>query len=172
MAKRISDAEWRGDLKNGAGTLKLGSGAFEGRYSYNSRFEDGPGTNPEELIAAAHAACFSMARRRRCPRRATHRHASIRKLRSISARYREVSRSPASSSKPKAKFPGSTPPPSSKSLRQPRRGAPSRRRWWPWKSAWWPSFDSSTAFSRRRRVALTRKPRHAARKNPRARRSV
>src|SRR5580704_11662564 len=61
MAQRISDAEWRGDLKDGAGTLKLGSGAFEGKYSFKSRFEDGPGTNPEELIAAAHAACFSMA---------------------------------------------------------------------------------------------------------------
>ena len=61
MAQRISDAEWRGDLKNGDGTLKLGSGAFEARYSFKSRFEDGPGTNPEELIAAAHAACFSMA---------------------------------------------------------------------------------------------------------------
>jgi osmotically inducible protein OsmC len=61
MAKRISDAEWRGDLKSGAGRLKLGSGAFEGQYSYKSRFEDGTGTNPEELIAAAHAACFSMA---------------------------------------------------------------------------------------------------------------
>jgi osmotically inducible protein OsmC len=61
MAVRVSDAEWRGDLKDGAGTLELGSGAFEGRYSFKSRFEDGPGTNPEELIAAAHAACFSMA---------------------------------------------------------------------------------------------------------------
>ena len=61
MAKRISDAEWRGNLKDGAGTLRLGSGALEGRYSFNSRFADGPGTNPEELIAAAHAACFSMA---------------------------------------------------------------------------------------------------------------
>ena len=61
MAKRVSEAEWRGDLKDGAGTLKLGSGAFEGKYSFRSRFEDGPGTNPEELIAAAHAACFSMA---------------------------------------------------------------------------------------------------------------
>jgi len=61
MAKRISDAEWRGDLKSGAGKLKLGSGAFEGQYSYTSRFENGTGTNPEELIAAAHAACFSMA---------------------------------------------------------------------------------------------------------------
>ena len=61
MPKRISDAEWRGDLKSGAGKLKLGSGAFEGQYSFKSRFEDGTGTNPEELIAAAHAACFSMA---------------------------------------------------------------------------------------------------------------
>ena len=61
MAQRISDAEWRGNLKNGAGTLRLGSGGFEGKYSFKSRFEDGPGTNPEELIAAAHAACFSMA---------------------------------------------------------------------------------------------------------------
>lgn len=61
MTKRISDAEWRGDLKSGGGTLKLGSGAFAGQYSYKSRFEDGTGTNPEELIAAAHAAYYSMA---------------------------------------------------------------------------------------------------------------
>lgn len=61
MANRISDAEWRGDLKTGNGTIKLGSGAFEGQYSYNSRFAEGVGTNPEELIAAAHAGCFSMA---------------------------------------------------------------------------------------------------------------
>ncbi len=58
MVKRISDAEWRGDL---GGTVSLGSGAFNGPYSYKSRFEDGSGTNPEELLAAAHAACFSMA---------------------------------------------------------------------------------------------------------------
>src|SRR4029077_5062884 len=61
MAMRISDAEWRGDLKDGAGTLKLGSGAFEGRYSFKSRFEDGPGTNPDELLAAPHAGCVSLA---------------------------------------------------------------------------------------------------------------
>lgn len=61
MVKRVSDAEWRGDLKSGAGKLRLGSGAFEGQYSYKSRFAEGTGTNPEELIAAAHAACFSMA---------------------------------------------------------------------------------------------------------------
>ena len=61
MAIRTSEAEWRGDLKSGQGKMKLGSGAYEGGYSYQSRFEDGKGTNPEELIAAAHAGCFSMA---------------------------------------------------------------------------------------------------------------
>ena len=61
MAIRTSDAEWRGDLKTGKGDIKLGSGAYQGAYSYQSRFEDGTGTNPEELIAAAHAGCFSMA---------------------------------------------------------------------------------------------------------------
>jgi lipoyl-dependent peroxiredoxin len=61
MATRTSDAQWEGDLKSGKGTMKLGSGAFEGQYSFNSRFADGVGTNPEELIAAAHAGCFSMA---------------------------------------------------------------------------------------------------------------
>jgi osmotically inducible protein OsmC len=61
MAKRVSEAQWQGDLKDGSGSLRLGSGAFAGRYSYKSRFEDGTGTNPEELLAAAHAACFSMA---------------------------------------------------------------------------------------------------------------
>ena len=58
---RTADAEWRGSIKEGDGTLALGSGAFSGNYTYKSRFEDGEGTNPEELIAAAHAGCFSMA---------------------------------------------------------------------------------------------------------------
>jgi osmotically inducible protein OsmC len=61
MANRTSEAEWRGDLKGGEGNIKLGSGAYNGAYSYRSRFEEGTGTNPEELIAAAHAGCFSMA---------------------------------------------------------------------------------------------------------------
>jgi osmotically inducible protein OsmC len=61
MAIRTSEAEWRGNLREGQGTMKLGSGAYEGRYSFVSRFETGPGTNPEELIGAAHAGCFSMA---------------------------------------------------------------------------------------------------------------
>src|SRR5437016_8551341 len=61
MATRKSEAEWNGGLREGSGRMKLGSGAFEGKYSFGSRFENAPGTNPEELIAAAHAGCFSMA---------------------------------------------------------------------------------------------------------------
>ena len=61
MVTRKSEAEWRGGLKDGHGKMKLGSGAYEGEYSFPSRFESGKGTNPEELIAAAHAGCFSMA---------------------------------------------------------------------------------------------------------------
>lgn len=61
MIKRTAKAVWKGDLKEGKGKLKLGSGAFKGKYSFTSRFEDGTGTNPEELIGAAHAGCFSMA---------------------------------------------------------------------------------------------------------------
>jgi osmotically inducible protein OsmC len=61
MPVRKSEAQWSGDLKSGSGTMKLGSGAFEGKYSFKSRMEDGTGTNPEELIAAAHAGCYSMA---------------------------------------------------------------------------------------------------------------
>lgn len=61
MPLRKADAVWKGDLKNGKGTMKFGSGAFEGAYSFASRFEEGTGTNPEELIGAAHAGCFSMA---------------------------------------------------------------------------------------------------------------
>jgi osmotically inducible protein OsmC len=61
MATRNGSAEWRGDLKGGNGKLTIGDGVFEGAYSFSSRFEEGEGTNPEELIAAAHAACFSMA---------------------------------------------------------------------------------------------------------------
>ena len=61
MPTRNAEAEWNGDLKGGKGRMKLGTGAFEGQFGFQSRFESGPGTNPEELIAAAHAGCFSMA---------------------------------------------------------------------------------------------------------------
>ena len=58
---RTASAKWSGDLRTGAGTVRLGSGAFEGPYSFSTRFEGAPGTNPEELLGAAHAACFTMA---------------------------------------------------------------------------------------------------------------
>lgn len=61
MPERKANAVWNGTLKEGEGTMRFGSGAFEGKYSFSSRFEEGAGTNPEELIAAAHAGCFSMA---------------------------------------------------------------------------------------------------------------
>ena len=61
MVERSTEAEWKGSITDGFGTMKLGSGAFEGRYSFRTRFENEKGTNPEELIAAAHAGCFSMA---------------------------------------------------------------------------------------------------------------
>lgn len=61
MPVRKADARWEGSLQEGRGTMRLGGGAYEGPYSFSSRFEDGTGTNPEELIAAAHAGCFSMA---------------------------------------------------------------------------------------------------------------
>jgi osmotically inducible protein OsmC len=61
MPTRSASAIWEGTLKEGKGKIKLGSGAFEGSYSFASRFEQGAGTNPEELVGGAHAGCFSMA---------------------------------------------------------------------------------------------------------------
>ena len=58
---RTANAHWAGDLKAGKGSIKLGSGAFEGPYSFGTRFENAKGTNPEELLGAAHAGCFTMA---------------------------------------------------------------------------------------------------------------
>jgi osmotically inducible protein OsmC len=61
MLIRRAQAEWLGDLVSGKGTLKTETGSFNGQYSFTSRFEEGTGTNPEELIAAAHAGCYAMA---------------------------------------------------------------------------------------------------------------
>ena len=62
MPTRKAEAEWKGNLVQGSGRLKVGSGAFDGPYSFKSRFEEGQSaTNPEELIGAAHAGCFTMA---------------------------------------------------------------------------------------------------------------
>lgn len=60
MTTRKSSAEWNGSLKEGKGSMRLGSGAYEGPFTFASRFESGPGTNPEELIGAAQAGCYSM----------------------------------------------------------------------------------------------------------------
>lgn len=60
MPTRESTATWNGPISSGSGTMRLGSGAYEGSYSVPTRFENEPGSNPEELIAAAHAGCFSM----------------------------------------------------------------------------------------------------------------
>jgi len=57
---RTSDATWNGTLKDGNGTMRVGKGYYEGPFTFASRFENGEGTNPEELIGAAHAGCFSM----------------------------------------------------------------------------------------------------------------
>jgi osmotically inducible protein OsmC len=61
MAARRATARWEGSIREGGGSVRLGSGAFEGPYSFSSRFADGTGTNPEELIGAAQAGCFTMA---------------------------------------------------------------------------------------------------------------
>ena len=61
MPTRSANAEWKGDLAHGMGHMRLGSGAFDGPFDFRSRMQEGGGTNPEELIGAAHAGCFSMA---------------------------------------------------------------------------------------------------------------
>ena len=60
MPIRTASARWQGNLTEGSGTVRTGKGGLEGNYSFKSRFEEGEGTNPEELIGAAHAGCFSM----------------------------------------------------------------------------------------------------------------
>lgn len=61
MPIRTASARWQGNLTDGSGTIRTGQGGYEGNYSFKSRFEEGEGTNPEELIGAAHSGCFSMA---------------------------------------------------------------------------------------------------------------
>ncbi|MCO8275318.1 OsmC family protein [Actinoplanes sp. TRM 88003] len=61
MPIRTATARWQGNLTEGSGTIKTGKGGIQGNYSFKSRFEEGEGTNPEELIGAAHAGCYSMA---------------------------------------------------------------------------------------------------------------
>jgi lipoyl-dependent peroxiredoxin len=65
MPIQRAEAAWHGTFRDGEGEMRLGSGALEGAYPYRSRMEEGPGTNPEELLGAAHAGCFSMSLARR-----------------------------------------------------------------------------------------------------------
>ncbi len=60
MPTRTATAEWKGSLRDGSGSMKMESGSYEGPFSFQSRFEEGEGTNPEELIGSAHAGCYSM----------------------------------------------------------------------------------------------------------------
>src|SRR4029078_352521 len=124
MAVRSAIARWEGDLRGGGGTMALGSAAFEGQYSYRSRFEDGAGTNPEELIGAAHAGGFTLGlphmlaqgahtphtvahSQTRGPTRATPRPGSRRRRAFTSSPSTACRRSPGSSSPPRATCPRS-----------------------------------------------------------------
>ena len=60
MPTRTATAEWKGSLRDGSGSMKMESGSYEGPFSFQSRFKEGDGTNPEELIGSAHAGCYSM----------------------------------------------------------------------------------------------------------------
>ena len=86
MAERSAKASWKGTLLEGEGTMALGSGAFEGKFSFGSRMGEEPGTNPEELIGAALAGCYTMALNATLGKEGFTVNGSIRPPRSISAR--------------------------------------------------------------------------------------
>ncbi len=149
MVKRISDAEWHGDLQNGGGTVSFGSGAFNGPYSYKSRFEDGSGTNPEELIAAAHAACFSMGPyRSRSRRQAIPLRGYIPRQSCSSDPCRTALPSPESIWRPKGRFLASMPRHLSRSHLKQRFTVPFPRRSPPSKSGFRPSWYDGRGSSR------------------------
>src|SRR5262245_24049344 len=126
MPTHKAEAEWKGNLAQGSGRLKLGSGAFDGPYSFKSRFEEGQAaTNPEELIGAAHAGCFSMALAAQLSRAGLtptriHTTAQV-KLEKIGDAFP----SPASTSPPKRLFPASTTPRFKNTPSMPNKTAPS-----------------------------------------------
>ena len=129
MATRNGSAEWRGDLQGGSGNLTVGEGVFSGAYSFASRFEEGEGTNPEELIAAAHAACFSMALSADLSGHG-HEVGSVRTTARVQLRNVDgPRRSRASSWRPRARSRASTRTTSPPMPRRPRRTASSRARW-------------------------------------------
>ena len=94
MPERSSTAVWEGDIQNGNGTMTIGNDVWTGPFSFKSRFEDGKGTNPEELIAAAHAGCYSMALSGASPRPTRRPSASKPRPRSICAKKKPASASP------------------------------------------------------------------------------
>jgi osmotically inducible protein OsmC len=113
-------AEWQGDVPTGRGTFTAGD-TISGGYTYKSRFEDGPGSNPEQLIAAAHAACFSMAlanilAQAGSPPESVHTDANV-TLRLVDGTPSISRRSPSSRS---GECPESTKPPSSSTQRRPK----------------------------------------------------
>ncbi|WP_318012944.1 OsmC family peroxiredoxin [Mesorhizobium sp. ESP7-2] len=129
MTIRDASAEWQGTLKEGSGRLRLGSGVFEGAYSFPSRFENGPGTNPEELIAAAHAGCFSMALTAIIGSEG-HIPSDIHTIAKVHlGPPRPGRRLPASTSRRRRMSPGLPPPTSSGWRSRPRLDALSRGRW-------------------------------------------
>ena len=134
MPARIADAEWRGNLMEGTGRVHLGSGTFEGPYHFKSRFGDGGGTNPEELIAAAHAGCFSMAFANILAG-AGHTAESVRTTAKV--HLGKVGESFAITKielSTEGRVPASTQPHSRRTPRRPRRAAPCRRPLRPWRS--------------------------------------
>ena len=93
MPVRKAEAEWKGTLREGKGEIKTESGALQAQYSFGTRFENGKGTNPEELIGAAHAGCFSMALAAGLEKPASRRNASTRPRPSVSTRSAKASES-------------------------------------------------------------------------------
>ena len=130
MPTRTAEAEWKGNLAEGSGRLRVDSGAFDGAYSFKSRFEEGQSaTNPEELIGAAHAGCFTMALAAQLSRAGLtptriHTGAKV-KL----ERIREEFPSPGSSWRPRPRFRASTTRPSKGMRWTPSRAVPCRRHW-------------------------------------------
>ena len=130
MPTRNGSAQWRGDLQNGDGTLKVGEKSYEGPYSFKSRFEEGEGTNPEELIGAAQAACYSMqlsamlAGDGHTPDSVdTTAKVDLRMVDEVADDHEDRAR------RPRARSPGSTPRRSTTTPRRPRRRASSPAPW-------------------------------------------
>ena len=126
---RQAEAEWKGDLKGGSGHVKLGSGAFEGDYSFASRFESGAGANPEELLGAAHAGCYLHGARQLARHGRLHRHERAHHRRRAPRQGRQgLSDQPDRADRERRGARTSTTPRSRSTSRRPRSAASSRAR--------------------------------------------